>query len=335
MTPAIFGFSSLSLTDQERGFFRELDPAGYILFGRNIVSKAQVRALTDSLRALSGRDDLPILIDQEGGRVARLTQPEWPAFPPAQRFGLLHAFAPDAALEAARLNAQAIAGELFHLGITVDCLPVVDVPVPGAHDVIGDRAYGATPDVVAALAGATLEGLRQGGVVGVVKHIPGHGRAGADSHEALPVVNTSASVLSRTDFAAFRPLADAPMAMTAHVLYSAIDPERCASVSRTIIQDVIRADIGFGGLLMCDDLSMKALGGSFAERTAQALHAGCDVVLHCNGVMAEMTEIAQALPSHLTPEAATRLARAMAWPQHRPADPAALAAARDRLLAMV
>lgn len=315
MIPAIFGMSGLALTALEKALFRDTDPAGYILFARNCQDPEQIRALTSELRALSGRDDLAILIDQEGGRVARLKPPHWPEFPPARRFGALYDIAPASAMEAARLNAKAIALMLQEVGITVDCLPVLDVPTPGAHDIIGDRAYGEEPQRVAALGRATLEGLRQGGVVGIVKHIPGHGRAGADSHLELPVVQVDCTALEQ-DIEPFAALADAPMAMTAHVVYAAFDPDRCATLSPTVIGDIIRRRIGFKGLLMSDDLGMKALSGSFSDLTRASLAAGCDVVLHCSGELAEMEQVAKAAPV-ISDEARARLDAAMYWASER------------------
>ena len=333
MLPIIFAFSGLELTDDERALFKASDPVGFILFRRNIDTPARLRALTDSLRELSGRADVPILIDQEGGRVARLGAPHWPAFPPGEAFGWLYETAPLSALEAARVNALALAVMLRDLGINVDCLPLLDVPVPGAHDVIGDRAYGTEPLRVAALGDMALRGLREGGVVGIVKHVPGHGRAFADSHLELPVVTATREELE-VDIAPFRKLSTAPMAMTAHVKYTALDPDRCASLSPLVIGATIRGDIGFDGLLMADDLSMKALGGSFADRARGAIAAGCDVALHCSGDFAEMVEIAEAAPP-MTDAAADRLARAMAWADGRStADVGELAAKRDALLAL-
>ena len=332
MLPVIFAFAGPELTVDERALFKESDPAGFILFKRNCDTPEQVRALTDSLRDLSGRD-APILIDQEGGRVARLGPPHWPTFPNGEIFGRLYERAPLSAIEAVRLNALALARLLRDLGINVDCLPLLDVPSPECHDVIGDRAFGTDPMRVAALGDHVLRGLREGGVVGVVKHIPGHGRAAADSHIELPLVSASRDELE-TDFAPFRKLAAAPMAMTAHVTYTALDPHRCASLSPIVIGDTIRRDIGFDGLLMSDDLSMKALGGSFAERARGVIAAGCDVALHCSGDFAEMVEIADAAPP-MTAEAIGRLVRAMAWADGRSqADPADLAAKRDALLAL-
>lgn len=344
MTPVFFGLAGLTLTDDERALFAACDPAGYILFRRNIDTPTQVRALTAALTELAGRP-LPILIDQEGGRVARLQPPHWPLFPPGTVFGEAYERAPVTAIEAARLNALAIATTLRDLGITVDCLPLLDVRDPDGHDIIGDRAYGFEPLRVAALGKATLAGLAAGGVVGVVKHIPGHGRAAADSHLELPVVTASRDDLER-DFAPFRRLADAPMAMTAHVTYTALDPLRCATLSPTVI-DFIRRDIGFDGLLMSDDLGMKALGNpasgglqpgsnaldDFGSRAVASLDAGCDIALHCSGDFAEMRAIAEAV-SAIADTARARLDRAMAsvgTPDTLPATH--WAEARDKLLA--
>ncbi len=334
LSPLFLGLSGLALTDAERGFFRDAAPAGYILFKRNVDTPEQVRRLTDSLRALAGRDDVPILIDQEGGRVARLGPPHWPAFPAGSAFAALYQVAPVSAIEAARHNALALALMLRELGINVDCLPVLDVPQPGAHDIIGDRAYGHDPMQVAALGSAVLRGLEEGGAVGVIKHIPGHGRAAADSHLELPVVTASAEELA-IDLEPFAKLRGAPMAMTAHVVYTAFDPDRCASLSPIVIGEVIRKRIGFDGLLMSDDLGMKALAGSFAERTRGVLAAGCDIVLHCSGDMAEMQEVAAAAPADLSAPAAARLDRAMAAAGRAPEGVFAEAiAARDDFLAL-
>lgn len=332
MLPAILGLAGLALTDDERALFRAADPAGYILFARNCADRTQLRALTDALRDLAGRDDLPILIDQEGGRVARLRPPEWPAFPAGWRFAELYDKAPISAIEAARVNAEALAVMLAEVGINVDCLPLLDVRREGAHDVIGDRALGAEPMQVAALGRAMLDGLEAGGAVGVVKHIPGHGRAGADSHKELPVVDAGVAELA-ADIAPFRALNDAPMAMTAHVLYPAWDAERPASVSPVIIAEVIRGEIGFDGLLMSDDLAMEALAGAPAERAAAVIAAGCDIALFCSGVLAENDAVAAAL-TEIGDAASARLARAMARSGKTGAqDYAALAAKRDALLA--
>jgi beta-N-acetylhexosaminidase len=332
MLPAFFGISGLTLTKAERDFFADIKPAGFILFARNIETRAQVQALNASLKELSGNARVPILVDQEGGRVARLRPPLSPAFPPGNVFGQVFARDPQSAIIAARLNAKAIGLDLYDLGFTVDCLPCLDVPVPGAHDIIGDRAYALDPVLVAILGKASIDGLHAGGICGVIKHVPGHGRAGADSHLELPVVTASRAELEQ-DFAPFRALADAPMAMTAHVVYTAIDAQDCATYSAKVIDQIIRTDIGFQGLLMSDDLGMSALAGDFASRAARSMAAGCDVVLHCSGDLAEMVEVAKGL-SHITPLARQRLDRAMVTPQQQPFDDiAALIAARDRLLA--
>jgi len=306
MTPLILGLAGPVLTDEERGFFREVDPAGFILFKRNVVDRAQMRALTDALHAIAGRDDVPILIDQEGGRVARMQPPIWPAFPPGAAFDRLYDVAPMSAIEAARANARALGVMLREVGVTVDCLPLLDVRQPGAHDIIGDRALGQEPLRVAALGRATLEGLRAGGVVGVIKHIPGHGRATADSHVELPVVDASAEELE-TDLQPFMALNRAPMGMTAHVVYTAWDPDRPGSLSPKVIGEIIRGRIGFDGLLMSDDLGMHALEGSFADRTAGVIAAGCDIALHCSGDMAEMQDCAKGV-SDIAPPARDRSA---------------------------
>lgn len=345
MQPLILGLAGLTLNDEERALFRSSNPAGYILFKRNVDSPDQVRALTQSLRDLAGRD-VPILIDQEGGRVARLRPPHWPEFPTGERFGLLYDKAPITAIEACRLNALALAALLRDLGINVDCLPLLDVRDPAGHDIIGDRAFGAEPMVVSALGKAVLDGFQAGGICGVVKHIPGHGRARADSHLELPVVTASRDELER-DFEPFRRLADAPMAMTAHITYTALDAARCATLSSTVI-DFIRHDIGFGGLLMSDDLGMHALGNpqsgghppgsnalsDFGARALACLDAGCDIALHCSGDFAEMRSMVEAAPV-MNDAAATRLAAAMAWMGPGDSTPVAeWAAARDALLAL-
>jgi len=293
MTSAcILGCSGPELTAEERAFFRDVRPWGFILFKRNISTPEQVRALTDSMRAITDRADTPILIDQEGGRVARLQPPHWRKYPPGRAYGQIATNDPLVRREIARLGARLIAHDLRALGINVDCVPVLDVPEPGAHDIIGDRAYGQTPAEVATLGRAAAEGLIAGGVLPVIKHIPGHGRAKADSHEFLPIVDALYEDLDARDFEPFRVLSDMPMGMTAHVVYDAIDRRRPATHSRKAIK-VIREAIGFDGLLMTDDLSMKALSGDFRERTRAALKAGCDVVLHCNGDMAEMKPVAE------------------------------------------
>ena len=298
----ITGVSGLELSAAEREFIRAERPWGFILFKRNIETPDQVSALVGELRSCLGEADAPVLIDQEGGRVARLGPPHWPVYPPGAVFGALYDLDPELGLQAARLSSRLIAADLIDLGITVDCLPLADVPVAGADAVIGNRAYGTEPAKVAAIARAVTEGLEQGGVLPVLKHIPGHGRATADSHFRLPTVDTPREELERTDFAAFQPLADLPMAMTAHVVFSALDPAQPATTSATIIAQVIRGAIGFQGLLMSDDVSMNALAGSIAERTRAIVNAGCDMVLHCNGKLDEMRDVARETPE-LTGEA--------------------------------
>ncbi len=326
----IFGCAGLSLSDAERAFFRDADPAGFILFQRNCATPEQIRALTADLRACVRRD-APILIDQEGGRVQRLKPPLWRAAPAAATLAALADGDREAARRAVWINARLIAADLAALGIDVDCAPVLDIPVPGAHDIIGDRAFGTDLDLVAELGRAMGEGLMAGGVLPVIKHIPGHGRATADSHLTCPVVTASAESLAARDLPPFCALADMPFAMTAHVVYTAWD-DRVATLSPKVIDTIIRGAIGFDGVLMSDDLSMKALGGSFAARTRDALAAGCDVVLHCNGVMDEMAEIAAAA-SRLSAAAARRWNAALSLREPpKPADTAALLDELSRLL---
>jgi beta-N-acetylhexosaminidase len=307
----ITGVSGTELNAAERAFIRAERPWGFILFKRNIEAPEQVTRLVDEMRRELGEPDAPVLIDQEGGRVQRLGPPHWPAYPAGAVFGRLYDIDPASGLTAARLSARLIAADLGALGITVDCLPLADVPVAGADAVIGNRAYGTEPGKVAAIARAVTEGLEQGGVLPVLKHIPGHGRATADTHFRLPVVDTPRAELERTDFAAFQPLADLPMAMTAHVVFSALDPAHPATTSATMINQVIRSVIGFQGLLMSDDVSMNALAGSIAERTQAIFAAGCDMVLHCNGKLDEMREVARETPE-LSGKALERARRALA-----------------------
>lgn len=280
----------------ETAFFRNYNPWGLILFRRNCETQAQLKALTAAFRAAVGRSNAPVFIDQEGGRVQRLGPPlnAWPKYPPARVYGRLYERDPLLALRSARNVGRLMAEDLIAAGITANCLPVLDVPQPGAHDIIGDRAYSDARERVMVLARAHAAGFMDGGVMTVIKHIPGHGRAGLDSHLGLPVVDASAEELRTIDFPPFAAFADAPMAMTAHVVFTAFDAERPATLSPTIVKKVIRQEIGFHGLLMTDDLSMKALSGSLAEKTMRALAAGCDVVLHCNGIMAEMEQVAGA-----------------------------------------
>ncbi len=308
----IFGCEGLELNDWEKAFFRESDPCGFILFKRNCETPNQTIALVDSLRESIGRVEAPVLIDQEGGRVARLQPPHWRAAPAAKRFGDLCARDPAAAQRAAWINARLLAAELLALGITVDCIPLLDLPVPGAHDIIGDRAFCSDPEAVAELGRATAQGLMAGAVMPIMKHIPGHGRAEVDSHKSLPQVGAALAELEATDFRPFRALAsEVPWAMTAHVVYSALDPDEPATTSARVIRDVIRGHMGFDGVLVSDDLSMSALAGDFGSRTAKSLAAGCDLALHCNGDPAEMEAVAAAA-GELSPKSRQRLSAAAA-----------------------
>jgi len=335
MQAAIYGIEGFALKDDERAFLRDAEPAGMIIFRRNCEDAEQLLRLTDSLRDLTGRGDLPILIDQEGGRVARMQPPQWPTFPPADAFARLYQAAPSSAIEAARSNARAIALTLRAAGINVNCLPLLDVRQEGAHDIIGDRALGSEPMQVAALGRAVLDGMASAGVVGVIKHIPGHGRALADSHKELPVVTATSEELE-TDLEPFERLRAAPMGMTAHVVYTAWDAARPASLSPTVIGDIIRGRIGFEGWLMSDDLGMEALSGDFGERASGVVAAGCDVALHCSGKMDEMVAVAGAVPA-MSADGEARLARAMATVlvADEGADFADAVAKRDALLALV
>ncbi|HEY2756100.1 MAG TPA: beta-N-acetylhexosaminidase [Pseudolabrys sp.] len=306
----ISGLAGLTLTANERSFLRETQPWGMILFKRNISDPRQAAELIDSFRDIVGRR-APVLVDQEGGRVQRLGPPHWPVYPPGARYSELYDRDPASGLAAARLAGHLIAADLAALGIDVDCLPIADVPVPGADAVIGNRAYGTEPGKVAAIAAAIAQGLQAGGVLPVLKHLPGHGRATADSHHRLPVIDTPRETLEATDFAAFRPLAGLPLGMTAHVVFSAIDAIAPATTSVTMVQEVIRGFIGFRGLLMSDDVSMNALSGTIAERSRAAVAAGCDVVLHCNGNFEEMVAVATVAPE-LSGEAARRAEAALA-----------------------
>jgi len=327
----ITGIEGLSLGANERAFLRDADPWGFILFRRNVDTPGQVRALVAELRDTVGRN-APVLIDQEGGRVQRLAPPHWPSYPPGAFYGAIYDRDRAAGLAAAKLGARLIASDLFALGIDVDCLPLADVPVSAADPVIGNRAYGMTPAKVAAIGAAVAQGLIEGGVLPVLKHIPGHGRATADSHHRLPVVEVDRATLESSDFAAFRPLAKLPLGMTAHVVFSAIDPVAPATTSGTMVREVIRQHIGFDGLLMSDDVSMNALSGTLAERTRAALRAGCDVVLHCNGKLDEMQAVAQESPP-LAGDAARRADAALAA-RRKPAD-FDIAAAREEFAALM
>ena len=307
----ILGLAGPVLSREEAAFFKDVRPWGFILFKRNVETPDQVRALTTSLRDIAGRADTPILIDQEGGRVQRLGPPHWPAYPPGRAYGQLAGNDPLLRREIGRLGARLIAHDLASVGINVDCAPVLDVPDPRGHEIIGDRAYGQTPEEVGLLGRAAAEGLIAGGVLPVIKHIPGHGRAMADSHLELPVVSAPLAELDARDFAPFRVLSDMPMAMTAHVIFQALDRRRPGTTSKAVIRKVVRGAIGFDGLLMTDDLSMKALSGGFTDRARDALAAGCDVVLHCNGDMAEMKAVVAGV-GPLKGKAARRAASALA-----------------------
>jgi beta-N-acetylhexosaminidase len=328
----ITGVAGFSLEPEERAFLRAAEPWGFILFKRNVDTPAQVRDLVTALRETVGRADAPVLIDQEGGRVQRLGPPHWPKYPPGAAFARLYESDKETGLKAAKLGARLIAHDLAELGITVDCLPLADVPVNEADPIIGDRAYGMTPQQVAVIAQAVTDGLMEGGVLPVLKHIPGHGRATADSHLALPVVDVDAKTLESSDFAAFRPLAKLPLGMTAHVVFSAIDPVAPATTSVKMVREVIRGFIGFDGLLMSDDVSMNALSGTLAERSRAAIAAGCDVVLHCNGKLDEMRQVAGETP--LLAGEAKRRADAALGARRKPAA-LDVAAARGEFAAMM
>jgi beta-N-acetylhexosaminidase len=335
MQAAIYAPAGPELTVDERAFFRDADAAGYIVFRRNCVDQQQLLRLTDAFRDISGRPDVPVLIDQEGGRVMRMRPPNWPSFPAADSFARLYQAAPSSAIEAARSNARAIALTLKSCGINVNCLPLLDVRQEGADDIIGDRALGSEPMQVAALGRAVLDGMASAGVVGVVKHMPGHGRALVDSHKELPLVTASAEELE-IDLEPFERLRAAPMGMTSHVVYTAWDPDFPASLSQTVIGDIIRGRIGFEGWLMSDDLGMEALSGDFGTRAAGVVAAGCDVALHCSGKMEEMAAVADSVPA-MSAEGEARLARAMATVlvEDDGIDFAEAVAKRDALLALV
>lgn len=334
MTPAIFGIAGETLNSEERAFFREADPAGYILFARNCVSRDQLRALTDDLCSIHGRPRTFISIDQEGGRVARMKAPEWSAYPAGEAFDKLYAIAPASAIEAARANARAMGAELAEMGVTVDFHAPLDVRRAETDNVIGDRSFGNAPVQVAALGRALIEGLADAGVTGCLKHMPGHGRATADSHKELPIVTASAEELA-VDVAPFRSLNWAKIGMSAHIRYTAWDAQQPATLSPRVIEDIIRSDIGFDGLLLTDDIDMQALDGTIAERSVQAINAGCDVVLNCWAKIPDMQATVEALPQ-LSEQGALRLDTALAMPDvcvtaHDHAD---LMAKRDALLAL-
>lgn len=307
---AFFGSAGTTLSADERSFFRDCDAAGYILFRRNVDSPEQVRDLVADFRSCVGREDAPVLIDQEGGRVARLTAPTWRKAPPAAVFGRIADSDPALGERGAFLNSLLIGAELKDIGINVDCAPVLDLSIPGAHDIIGDRAFSKDPAMIGRLGRASCDGFMTAGVVPVIKHIPGHGRARSDSHVSLPVVDTPVDALRAADFVPFKALADAPMAMTAHIVYTALDADRPATTSTTVVDDIIRGELGFDGLLMSDDICMKALSGGLADRTDAVIAGGCDIVLHCNGDLDEMRVVAAAAPA-LSESGEERLQRAL------------------------
>lgn len=333
MAPRAFvsGCAGTALSPDEIAFFRDADPFGFILFKRNCDTAEQIAALTAALREAVGRD-APVLIDQEGGRVQRLQPPIWTAYPAARVFGEIYASDQERARKAARLGMRLIAHDLLSIGIDVDCVPCLDVPVEGAHDVIGRRAYGLEPEIVADLGRAASEGLFAGGVLPVMKHVPGHGRAGVDSHLSLPIVETDRATLAAIDFRPFAALKDLPFGMTAHVVYTAIDADNPATLSATVISDIIRGHIGFDGCLMTDDLSMKALSGSVTDKASRALAAGNDLVLHCNGDLVEMRELAACAPE-LSGKSLARCEAALA--RRRPAEAFDEAAARAEFAALI
>jgi beta-N-acetylhexosaminidase len=339
MTPpraVIFGCAGPDLTADERAFFRDADPLGFILFARNVDTPERTCRLVEELRSSVARAEAPVLIDQEGGRVARLRPPHWRKAPPARLLGELYARDPELGLEATRLNSRLLAADVASVGADVDCLPVLDIAFPETHAAIGDRAYADRPEPVAALSRAAAEGLLAEGVMPVIKHMPGHGRATVDSHASLPRVTAGRDLLERTDFLPFRLLADLPWGMTGHLLFEAVDPEAAITVSARGVKEIIRGHIGFDGLLLTDDLSMQALGGSLGDRAARALAAGCDVALHCNGKMAEMADIA-GRTDPMTAAARRRFDAGRSFlARHRaPAGKAGLADAAHRLAALL
>ena len=339
MTPpraVIFGCAGPDLTPDERAFFRDADPLGFILFARNVDTPERTYRLVEALRSSVARAEAPVLIDQEGGRVARLRPPHWRKAPPARLLGELYARDPERGLEATLLNSRLLAADVASVGGDVDCLPVLDIAFPETHAAIGDRAYADRPEPVAALGRAAAEGLLAEGVMPVIKHMPGHGRATVDSHASLPRVSAPRDLLERTDFLPFKLLSDLPWAMTGHLLFEAVDSEAAITVSARGVKEVIRDHIGFDGLLLSDDLSMQALGGTLGERANRALAAGCDVALHCNGKMAEMTDIA-GCTGPLTEPAGRRFDAGRSFlARHRaPAGKAGLADAARRLAALL
>ncbi len=330
---AIFGCEGVRLSERERAFFRDVRPCGFELFQRNCESPDQIRALIGELREAAGGDDAVILIDQEGGRVRRLKPPHWPDHPAAGRVGAVALQSLEKAERAAELHARAIAAMLAPLGFDANAAPVLDLGLPAKTDVIGDRAYSADPAIVASLGSAACRGYLAGGVIPIIKHMPGHGRAQVDSHKALPVATADLETLTETDFAPFRTLADMPWGMTCHLVFTAIDPDRPATQSQLVIEQAIRDAIGFDGVLVSDDLSMNALSGTLGQRAAASIAAGCDIALHCNGVFEEMRDVADSVP-RLSDAAIRRLERTADFrtPPPDAADPVALLAELDALL---
>jgi beta-N-acetylhexosaminidase len=328
----VSGCAGTSLAPEEEAFFAAEQPWGLILFRRNCADRQQVSDLVGSFRDAVGRADAPILIDQEGGRVQRLRPPVWPAYPAARVIGLLAEADVEAGTRAAWLQGRLIAADLIELGITIDCLPVLDVIVRGASEAIGDRSYGGDASLVAMLGRATASGTLAGGVLPVMKHMPGHGRATADSHLSLPIVDADLDLLAASDFMPFAALRDLPLAMTCHVVYSAIDPTRPATTSPTVIRDIIRKRISFDGLLVSDDVSMNALAGDYGDRVRAIRDAGCDLVLHCNGRIEEMRAVADATPELAGPTG-ERAARALAVT--RPVEPFDRRTGREELIGLV
>ncbi len=330
----IFGVRGMRLTAGEKWFLEQSRPWGVILFARNIETREQVQALVHELKTVTGREDLPILVDQEGGRVARLTPPEWPAYPPAAQFGRIYKADRQKGLEALELSTRLMAHDLREVGITMNCMPVADVPASDEHGIIGNRAYADDPETVGVLAGHAAKIMLASGVLPVVKHIPGHGRAKVDSHLELPTVTITMNELNAVDFEPFRALKDYPVAMTAHVIYSAVDSSQPATWSAKVVNETIRGVIGFDGLLLTDDLSMKALSGGYAERTRRSLEAGCDIVLHCNGDLNEMVDVAAASPA-LSGRAAERAQNALSLIANPALEPFAPHAAWAKLEAIL
>ena len=331
----ILGCAGPVFTDEEEAFFSTVKPWGLILFRRNIVDPEQIKALCARFRALVGRDDAPVLIDQEGGRVQRMGPPLWRRYPAARKY--LEASSGDVteAAEMARLGSRLIAQDLKACGITVDCMPVLDCPVEGANDAIGDRAYANDTLAISTIARSAADGLLDGGVLPIIKHMPGHGRAMVDSHYALPVVKADRATLEASDFLPFRALNQYPVAMTGHIVFDAIDASNPATTSKTVIEQIIRGWIGFDGLLLSDDLSMKALSGDFGQRTHALFAAGCDIALHCNGLMDEARAVAEATPE-LVGRSLERALTALSWLK-RPQtmlDPVEAGKIIDRVLAL-